>query len=89
MRLDNATLLARRVYMTDLDLFDQVWRKEGENLPAAVARIISLARSNAEDPYAALEEWLLMMNAPTAPAPADGRSGEAASAPRSDPSAAP
>ena len=58
MRLDNATLLARRVYMTDLDLFDQVWRREGENLPAAVARIISLARSNADDPYAAVEEWV-------------------------------
>ncbi len=58
MRLDNATLLARRVYMTDLDLFDQAWRKEGENLPAAIRRIVSLARSNEDDPYAALEAWV-------------------------------
>ena len=87
MRLDNATLLARRVYMTDLDLFDQVWRREGENLPAALARIIGLARSNDDDPYAALEQWLQSDSIPPG-SPQDG-SGAAPNGRRTAPSAAP
>jgi predicted aminopeptidase len=56
--LDNASLLARRVYAQDLDLFDQVYVREGRNLRRAIARIVSLARSNKTDPYAALRSWL-------------------------------
>ena len=85
MRLDNAALLARRVYMTDLDLFDRVWRVEGGRLPAAVARIVELARSNEDDPFAAVEEWLAG-HAGQGIAPADSAG---AIERRSDPSAAP
>ena len=56
--LDNASLLARRVYAKDLDLFDRVYEREGKNLRRAIARIISLARSNKKDPYSALTAWL-------------------------------
>ena len=56
--LDNASLLARRVYAKDLHLFDQVYDREGKNLRRAIARIVSLARSKKEDPYAALVSWL-------------------------------
>ena len=77
MRLDNATLLARRVYMTDLDLFDQVWRKEGENLPAALARIIALARSDDDDPYAALERWVSAEAVPAGASPDEASPGAA------------
>lgn len=56
--LDNASLLARRVYAKDLHLFDQVYAREGKNLRRAIARIISLARSDKKDPYAALSRWL-------------------------------
>lgn len=56
--LDNASLLARRVYAQDLELFDQIYLREGKNLQRAIARIISLARSNKKDPYMALREWL-------------------------------
>jgi predicted aminopeptidase len=56
--LDNASLLARRVYAQDLDLFDQVYAREGRNLRAAIARVISLARSSPKDPYAGLRTWL-------------------------------
>ena len=56
--LDNASLLARRVYAKDLDLFDQVYVREGRNLRRAIARIITLARSNRDDPYLALRSWL-------------------------------
>ena len=85
MRLDNAALLARRVYMTDLDLFDRVWRVEGRRLPAAVVRIVELARSNEDDPFAAVEEWLARHDGPGI-APADSA---AAIERRTDPSAAP
>jgi predicted aminopeptidase len=56
--LDNASLLARRVYAQDLDLFDQVYAREGKNLLRAIMRIISLAKKEPQDPYDALRSWL-------------------------------
>jgi predicted aminopeptidase len=58
MRLDNAALLAHRIYNTDLDLFDAVWVREGMDLRRAVARIIELARTRPKDPYAAIRDWV-------------------------------
>jgi predicted aminopeptidase len=58
LRLDNASLLARRVYRTGLDLFDSVYAREGDDLRRAIARVIALAGSRPKDPYAALREWL-------------------------------
>ncbi|MGI8401566.1 MAG: aminopeptidase [Gemmatimonadaceae bacterium] len=55
--LDNASLLARRVYASDLDVFDQVYEKEGLDLKRTIGRIISLAKSNPAQPFAALEQW--------------------------------
>jgi predicted aminopeptidase len=57
-RFDNAALLARRIYLTDLDLFDAVYEREGRDLRAAVRRIISLAKSEEGDPYRAIRGWL-------------------------------
>lgn len=56
--LDNASLLARRVYAKDLDLFDQVYEREGKNLKLTIARIVALAKSDKKDPYGALRNWL-------------------------------
>ena len=56
--LDNAALLARRIYLTDLELFDRVHRREGGNLRRAVERIIGLARGAKGDPFAAVTAWL-------------------------------
>ena len=58
IRLDNAALLAHRLYNTDLDLFDQVWVKEHGNLRATVERIIDLARSDRKHPFDALRAWV-------------------------------
>jgi predicted aminopeptidase len=58
VRLDNAALLARRIYATDLDLFDSVWVREGRDTKATTHRIIELARSDQKQPYAALRRWL-------------------------------
>jgi predicted aminopeptidase len=41
VRLDNAALLARRVYLTDLGRFDAVWEAAGRDLRKAIARIIA------------------------------------------------
>ena len=56
--LDNAALLARRVYATDLDLFDRVYDREGRDLKRAIGRVIALAKSGKEGPFAALRAWL-------------------------------
>jgi len=56
--LDNASLLARRVYARNLDLFDAVYEREGRNLRHTIGRIITLAKSSAKDPYGALRIWL-------------------------------
>lgn len=58
VRLDNASLLARRVYSTGLDLFDKVWEKEGKDVRKAVVRLIALAEGRPKDPYGAVREWV-------------------------------
>jgi hypothetical protein len=58
VRLDNAALIARRFYLTDLDLFDRAWARAGLNLSTTVERIITAAKSNTRDPYAGLRAWV-------------------------------
>jgi predicted aminopeptidase len=55
--LDNASLLARRVYASDLDVFDRVHALEGGNLRRSIGRIIGLAKANPKDPFGALRKW--------------------------------
>ncbi len=57
-RFDNALLLARRIYLTDLDLFEAVYAREGRDLRRTIARVIELAGERREDPYGALRSWL-------------------------------
>jgi predicted aminopeptidase len=56
--LDNAALLARRIYLTDLDLFDRVYRREGEDVGRTIKRVIAIAKAGGDDPFAALKAWL-------------------------------
>jgi predicted aminopeptidase len=56
--LDNASLLARRVYASDLDVFDQIYEKEGRNLRRAIGRVIALAKANPKAPFSALRQWV-------------------------------
>jgi predicted aminopeptidase len=56
-RLDNAALTARRLYATDLEVFDMVWAAEGGDLRRAIDTIMELARG-AADPFLAMREWL-------------------------------
>jgi predicted aminopeptidase len=64
MRLDNAALMARRIYLTDLDLFDAVWLRERRDLKQTIARVTALAKSQPKDPYAALRGWVAKRPAP-------------------------
>jgi predicted aminopeptidase len=64
MRLDNAALMARRIYLTDLDLFDAVWLREGQDLRKTIDRVISLAKSKPKDPFGALRAWIAKTPAP-------------------------
>ncbi len=57
-RLDNAALIARRIYQTDLNIFDELLAREGGDLRAAVRRIIELAERRSDDPFPAIREWL-------------------------------
>ena len=73
VRLDNAALLAQRIYLTDLDRFDALYDREGRDLRRTVVRIIALAKSRPADPFAALR-------AADSTGAADARSGPAAAA---------
>ncbi|MFN2637043.1 MAG: aminopeptidase [Gemmatimonadaceae bacterium] len=56
--LDNASLLARRVYASDLDVFDRIYEREGRSLRRTIGRVITLARSRPNAPFAALRTWV-------------------------------
>jgi predicted aminopeptidase len=58
VQLDNAALLARRIYLTELDAFDRVYAAEGRDLRRAIARVIALAKRREADPYAELRAWV-------------------------------
>ena len=64
VRLDNAALLAHRLYNTDLDLFDQVWAKENGDLRRTIPLVIDLAKMNSKDPFAGIREWVARYAAP-------------------------
>ncbi|HEY4132835.1 MAG TPA: aminopeptidase [Gemmatimonadaceae bacterium] len=66
VRLDNAALLAHRLYDTDLDLFDQIWVIEHGDLRRTVPRIIALAKSRPKDPFGALREFVVRTNVESA-----------------------
>ena len=56
--LDNAVVMARRVYATELDLFDAVFAREGGDLTRAVERLVRLARERPDDPFAAVRAYV-------------------------------
>jgi predicted aminopeptidase len=64
-RLDNAALLARRIYHTDLDLFDSVYALSGNDLALAVRRIITAAREHKNDGFGALRSLVQSLSSTT------------------------
>jgi len=64
VRLDNAALLAHRLYNTDLDLFDQVWARENGDLRRTIKLVIDLAKLKPKDPFVGIRDWLTRYAAP-------------------------
>jgi predicted aminopeptidase len=59
IRINNAAVMARRVYLTDVDLFDAMWQKEGRNIRRTLDRVIAIAKADeAKRPFAALRREL-------------------------------
>jgi len=58
VRLDNAVLMSRRVYLTDLDVFDRVLVKQGGNLARAIVAIVTAAKSDRDEPFAAVRRMV-------------------------------
>jgi len=54
LRLDNGTIMARRLYRTGLDDFDAVYAREGNDLRRTIDRVIALAQERPDSPYVAL-----------------------------------
>jgi hypothetical protein len=46
------------MYRTGLDDFDAIYERERERLPAAIARIIAIAKAHPKDPYAAVRAYV-------------------------------
>lgn len=58
LSLDNASLLARRVYAADLWLFDAVHDRAGGTLEQTIALVGRLVRESPRDPFGAMRRWL-------------------------------
>ncbi|HEU0015524.1 MAG TPA: aminopeptidase [Longimicrobium sp.] len=56
--LNNATLIARRIYYRRLDLFERVFQSRGGDFQRTLADLIAAARANKADPYAGVEALL-------------------------------
>lgn len=59
IRLDNAILMSRRVYLTDLDAFDAVLARHDGGLRVTIEEIIAAAKSSKEKPFAAVDSLAL------------------------------
>ena len=58
VRLNTAAVLARRIYLTDLDLFERMLQREHGDVRATIARLLALARTSPKTPYAAVRAYL-------------------------------
>jgi predicted aminopeptidase len=55
--LNNASVLARRVYGRGLELFDVLYWCEGRSLSQTIKRVTSLVRGKREDPFTLVGSW--------------------------------
>jgi len=75
VKLDNAVLMSRRVYLTDLDAFDAVLAKSGGDLRRSVKDIIAVAKADDDKkPFDAVKRLVGSSLASPSPSPtASGR----------------
>ncbi len=58
LKLDNAAVLAGRIYQTDLALFDSVFVRENRDIRKTIERVIALAKAEPKQPFDGLRRWL-------------------------------
>ena len=58
IRLNTAAVMARRIYLTDLDLFERVHARQQHDIRASIATLIELARADKKSPYTAVRRYL-------------------------------
>src|SRR5262245_14671575 len=56
--LNNAALIATRLYYDRLHLFEDAYQRNNANLPATIRMIVDLAKEHPDDPFGALEKAL-------------------------------
>ena len=56
--LNNAALIATRLYYDRLHLFEQLYQRNGARLRPTIEQIVKLAKENPDDPYGAVERAL-------------------------------
>lgn len=57
-RLNTASVMARRIYLTDLPLFERVYQRSGGDIRATIATLLQLAREEPKAPYDAVRRFL-------------------------------
>ena len=55
IRIDNAVLMARRVYLTNLDSFDAVLARHGGDLRGTISAIVDAAKADRKHPFDAVQ----------------------------------
>ena len=65
--LNNATIIARRLYYDRLDRFEAVYEAHDQELDATIAAVVASAERAREDPWAALETLARPLVAPLPP----------------------
>jgi predicted aminopeptidase len=67
---NTAVVLSRRIYLTDLALFERAQVRLNGDVRASIAQLLTVARSEPKTPYAAVRRWLGDPAEPTKTAPA-------------------
>ena len=66
VQLNNAAVLARRIYAHDLVLFDSLYVIEGRDLKRTIGRTISLANARKKDPFGSVRSYIQARSGDTA-----------------------
>jgi len=58
IRLNTASVMARRIYLTDLPLFERVYARSGGDVRVAIATLLQLAKDAPKAPFASVSRYL-------------------------------
>jgi predicted aminopeptidase len=69
IRLNTAAVMARRIYLTDLSLFERVYQRTNADIRTTITQLLDLARSDRKAPYDAIRRSLGDVVLPTSADP--------------------